>query len=216
MVTLEFKHLKWMQETLARLQHDVTFLYFLEETRCRHCQQEKDLLAELCGLASKLHLETYNLVIDRELAERHGVDKVPGTVLIGRKDYGVRYFGVPSELEFRPFLEDVVMVSEGRSELSDRSKSRIATIEKPTHIEVLTTPACPFSGQAIRLAHQLAVENDRITGDMVDAREFPDLVKRYSILGAPTTVINHQYQFYGALNEEEFVEHVLRAVSAGH
>ena len=212
MVTLKLRDLKWIQEALARLKDDVTFLYFLEETSCRHCQREKDLLTELCKLASKLHLEVYNFVIDHQLADRHGMDKVPGTVLVGRRDYGVRYFGVPSDLQFRVFLEDVVMVSEGESGLSATTKHRLAAANTPVHIEVFATPACPFSSAAIRLAHQLAVESDWITGDMVDAVEFPDLVKRYGVLGAPAVVINQAFQFYGALPEQEFVEHVLKGI----
>lgn len=212
---MKLTDLKWIQETLATLKHDVTFLYFLEETSCRHCQREKDLLMELSELASKLHLEVYNFVIDHELAGRHGIDKVPGTVLVGRKDYGVRYFGVPSDLEFRTFLEDVVMVSQGESGLPAAVKHQLATVSAPIHIEVFATRACPFSSAAIRLAHQLAVESEWVTGDMVDAVEFPDLVERYGVLGAPTVVINQAYQFYGALPEQEFVEHVLKGISQG-
>jgi glutaredoxin-like protein len=213
MRNLKLTDLKWIQETLAALKDGVTFLYFFEETNCRHCQQEKDLLTDLSDLASKLHLEAYNFVIERETVEQYGVDKVPATVLRGREDYGVRYFGVPSDLEFRPFLEDVVTVSVGESGLSPDSKRRIAAVDSPVHIEVLTTPACPFSGPAIRLAHQLAVESDWITGDMVDALEFPGLAKRYAVLGAPTVVVNHQYQFYGAPTQDEFIEHVLKGIA---
>jgi glutaredoxin-like protein len=209
---LNLADLRWVQRTLAEVEHDVTFLYFLEETRCRHCQREKNLLSDLSQLTSKLSLEVHNFVIDRELADRHGVDKVPGTVLLGAKDYGVRYFGVPSELEFRTFLQDVVTVSRGDSGLSEPARSSLATVDAPVHIEVFATPRCPFSGAAIRLAHQLAVESDWITGDMVDAVEFPGLAKRYAILGAPTIVVNQQYHFYGALAEPEFVEQVLTGI----
>jgi glutaredoxin-like protein len=209
---LRLSDMRWIQDTLAKLEHDVTFLYFLEETCCRHCQREKDLLTDLATMASKLHLETYNLIIDREIADQHGVDKVPGTVLVGREDYGVRFFGVPSELEFRPFLEDVVMVSTGESGLPDSIRHEVERIDRPSHIEVITTPACPFSGAVIRLVHQLAVHSRWVSGDMVDAAEFPELVEEYSVLGAPTVVVNGAYQFYGALPETEFVEHILKGL----
>lgn len=212
MLSLTLKHLKEIEETLARLRTDVTFVYFTEETNCRHCRQEKDFLTELADMASKLHLETYNFRIDREVAERYGVDKVPGTVLVSERDYGIRYYGMPSGFEFRPFLEDVVMASEGESGLSPGTKGALGVVKAPVHIEVLTQSACSFSAPAMRLAHQLAVENNQITGDVVDVADFPDLVRKYRILAAPTVVVNETYHFYGALDEEGFVEHVLKAI----
>ena len=58
---------------------------------------------------------------------------------------------------------------------------------------------------------RLAIESDHITGDVVDVAGFPDMVRRYNVLAAPTVVVNATYHFYGALDEEGFVEHVLKA-----
>ena len=212
MLSLRPRHLKDIEQTLARLASDVTLVYFTQETNCRHCRQEKNLLMELADLASKLHLEVYNFAIDRQIAERYGVDRVPGTALVGQRDYGVRYYGLPSGFEFQPFMEDVVRVSEGESGLSPEAKRALGALTAPVRIEVLTHPACPFSGPAMRLAHQLAIESDHITGDVVDVTDFPQLVEKYSILAAPTVVVNETYHFYGALDEEGFVEHVLKAI----
>lgn len=209
MLSLRPRHLKVIEETLARLAQDVTLVYFTQETNCRHCRQEKDLLVELADLASKLHLEVYNFAIDRHIAERYGVDKVPGTVLVGARDYGVRYYGLPSGFEFPPFLEDVVSVSEGTSGLAPGVKSQLAALRAPVHIEVLTQAACPFAAPAMRLAHQLAIESDHITGDVIDVADFPDLVRRYHVLAAPTIVVNETHHFYGALEEADFVDEVL-------
>jgi len=210
MISLTPRDLKWIQQTLGRLKDDVTFVYFTEETSCRHCQQEKDLLLGLSDLATKLHLEVHDFAIDGETADRYGVDKVPGTVLVGKKDYGVRYYGMPSGFEFQAFMEDVLRVSEGESRLSHVTKEKLGALSMPVHIEVVTTAACPFSMTAVRIAHQLAVESDWITADVVDAVDFPDLVQQYDVLGAPTVVINETHQLYGGLQEEEFVEEVLK------
>ncbi|MFW6107348.1 MAG: protein disulfide oxidoreductase [bacterium] len=210
MLSLSPGHLKEVEEILARLRHDVAFVYFTEETHCRHCRQEKALLADLASLAAKLHLETHNFTTDQELADQYGVDKVPGMVLVGQEDYGVRYYGMPSGFEFRPFMEDVVRVSRGESGLSARSKSALGALAAPVRIEVLTQPACPFSSPAIRLAHQLAIESRWITGDVVDLTDFPGLVEKYNILAAPTVVVNEGHRFCGAGGQEEFVAEVVK------
>lgn len=212
MLSLRPRNLRDVERILARLASDVTLVYFTQETSCRHCRQERTLLMEVADLASRLHLEVYNFAIDRPIAERYGVDKVPGTVLVGEKDYGVRYYGLPSGFEFQPFMEDVVRVSEGESGLTPETKSALRAATAPVRIEVLTQPACAFSASAIRVAHQLAIESDHITGDVVDVTDFPQLVEKYTILAAPTVVVNESYHFYGALDEEGFVEHVLKAI----
>jgi hypothetical protein len=66
----------------------------------------------------------------------------------------------------------------------------------------------------VRLAQQMAVENQLITGDMVEATEFPHLVQKYHVMGVPRTVVNETVSFEGAVSEAEFLSQVLKAVEA--
>lgn len=201
--------LKWLEETLAKLQEDVTIVYFTEEATCRHCRRERELLAELADLSHKLHLEVYNFIADRTEADQYGIDKVPGFAIVGKEDYGVRYYGMPSDFEFRMLLEDIVRLSSGESGLSAESKSRIRRLDVPLHLEVLTTPACPASAGALWIAHQMAMESNLITTDLLNVEDFPDVAERYKAMSAPTVVVNQRYCFYGALEESQFVEQAL-------
>ena len=63
----------------------------------------------------------------------------------------------------------------------------------------------------MRLAHQMAVESDLVTGDMVEASEFPHLVNKYSVMGVPKTVINETYTAEGSRPEADFLDLVLKA-----
>jgi len=63
----------------------------------------------------------------------------------------------------------------------------------------------------VRLAHQMAMENDRISADMVEVNEFPFLAQKYNIFGVPKTVVNESVQFEGAVPEAIFLEKVLQA-----
>jgi hypothetical protein len=51
------------------------------------------------------------------------------------------------------------------------------------------------------LAHQLAVESDLITSDMVEVSEFPHLAVKYQVMGVPRTVINETIHVEGAVPE---------------
>jgi predicted DsbA family dithiol-disulfide isomerase len=64
------------------------------------------------------------------------------------------------------------------------------------------------------LAHKLALESDAIRGDMVEAIEFPQLAAKYGVMGVPKTVINEDIEFDGALPEEQFVSHLMSALSS--
>jgi predicted DsbA family dithiol-disulfide isomerase len=63
----------------------------------------------------------------------------------------------------------------------------------------------------VRLAHQFAIENENVRGDMVEVTEFPYLVERYDVQGVPRTVINESSAIEGALPEAVFIERVLAA-----
>ncbi len=63
------------------------------------------------------------------------------------------------------------------------------------------------------LAHQLAIESDWITADMIEATEFPDLVRRYAVSGVPKTVINETLWIDGAVPKTEFIGRVLEGAA---
>ena len=62
------------------------------------------------------------------------------------------------------------------------------------------------------MAHQLAVESEHVTADVIEAQEFPDLSRRYGVRGVPKIVINDHTEFVGALPEAQYVAHVREAV----
>ena len=63
----------------------------------------------------------------------------------------------------------------------------------------------------MKLAHEIALENENVIADMVEVTEFPDLARRYAVRGVPKTVVNDRVEIMGALPENEFVQQVLKA-----
>lgn len=132
--------------------------------------------------------------------------------IIGEKDYGVKFYGIPSGYEFTTLIQDILEVSKGETGLSEESKKEIAKIDKPLHIQVFVTPTCPYCPSAVHLAHQAAIENENIKADMIEAIEFPQLSQKYNVSGVPKTVINGKYEFVGAMPEEAFVQELKAAL----
>ncbi len=169
----------------------------------------------MAGMSPKIEAEIHDFVKDEKLARSYGVKKIPAIVMLGEKDYGVRFYGIPSGYEFASFQEDLIDVSRGKTDLSDDVKKKLAGVKKPVHIQVLVTPTCPYCSMAVRTAHKLAIENEHIKADMVEMVEFPHIAQRYMAMSVPKIVINDVVDFVGAQPPEHFVEEILRALRSG-
>jgi predicted DsbA family dithiol-disulfide isomerase len=63
------------------------------------------------------------------------------------------------------------------------------------------------------------MESPRVRADVIEVQESPRLSKAYAVRGVPKTVINDSVEFVGAVPEEAFLAHVLRAIGeedSGH
>lgn len=61
------------------------------------------------------------------------------------------------------------------------------------------------------MAHKMAIVSDRVTADVIEATEFPDLSNQFRVTGVPKIVINDTYELIGAQREAKFVQEVARA-----
>jgi glutaredoxin-like protein len=129
---------------------------------------------------------------------------------LGAKDYGIRYYGIPSGYEFTSLIEDVVAVSTGDTGLSDETLEALTAITEPVHIQVFVTPTCPYCPGAVRMAHSMAMASDKIRADMVESIEFPYLANKYDVSGVPRTIINETVSLEGLGPEQLMVAKVLQ------
>jgi glutaredoxin-like protein len=199
------------------LQNPVKLVMFTQELECQYCRETRMIAEEVAELSDMISLEVYNFVTDKEVAEQYDIDKIPAiAVLRGGdepKDYGIRFYGIPSGYEFSSLIEDVMMVSQGESGLSEKTKAQVAELTQPVHFQVFVTPTCPYCPRAVRLAHQLALESELIKGDMVEAIEFPHLSMKYQVQGVPRTVINETVHIEGAVPEPMLMARFKEAMS---
>ncbi len=179
---------------------------------CLFCKEAKELATEVSSLSDKIELTVYDFVADKEKAEEFGIDKIPATVILGKKDYGIRFFGIPSGYEYTSLIEAILDVSKEKTGLSPKTKEAIKDINQDIHIQVFVTPTCPYCTTAVRLGHQFAIESSRIKADMVETTEFPHLAQKHHVFGVPKTVINDKISIEGAVPEETFLEHVLKTL----
>lgn len=206
------EHKEHIKSQLAEnLINPVRLIMFTQELECQYCVQTKQLVYELAALNDKIQAEVHDFVADAELAKQYGVDKVPAIVLLGAKDYGIRFYGLPYGYEFQTLMSGLTIVSQGKTALSEETKAKIKSITTPVHIQVFVTLTCPHCPAAASMAHMFALENDLIRADAIDANEFPQLAIKYAIMGVPKIVVNEKVEFVGAVPENMFLEQVLLA-----
>ena len=104
------------------------------------CRENEQLVREVADLSDKLSVETLNLAIDRERAEAYGVDQVPAIVIEGARDYGIRFYGVPSGYEFGNLIDSIIVASTGEPDLSDDTKASLSALAADVDIKVFSTP----------------------------------------------------------------------------
>ena len=192
-----------------KLVDPVKMVMFTQELECQFCSDTRQLVQDLATLNDKLTAEIHDFVADAAKAKEYGVDKIPAIAIIGKKDYGVRIYGIPYGYELQTLIEAIINVSRGTTDLSDKTKSILKEVKSPVHIQVFVTLTCPHCPVAAAVAHKLAIESDLVKADVIETSEFPDLAVKYNVIGVPKIVINEKIEFVGAFNEDLFAEHVL-------
>jgi glutaredoxin-like protein len=192
-----------------KLVDPVKIMVFTQEFECRYCSDTRKLAEELATLNSKITAEVHDFVADAAKAKEYGIDKIPALAIIGKKDYGVRIYGIPYGYELQTLIEAVINVSKGKTDLSDKTKQILTEVKLPVHIQVFVTLTCPHCPAAAAVAHKLAIESDLVKADVIESGEFPNLAMKYNVIGVPKVVINETVEFMGAFNEDLFAENVL-------
>jgi glutaredoxin-like protein len=192
-----------------RMVDPVKIVMFTQEVECRFCSDTRQLVQELATLNDKVTVEVFDFVANGDKAKEFKIEKIPALAIIGKKDYGVRIYGIPYGYELQTLIGAVINVSKGTTDLSEKTKAILADVKLPVHIQVFVTLTCPHCPAAASIAHKLAVESDMISADVIDAGEFPTLAQKYSVIGVPKIIINEKIDFVGAFNEDLFAEHVV-------
>jgi alkyl hydroperoxide reductase subunit AhpF len=124
-----------------RIQGPVKLVVFSQELVAGElCRQNEQLVREVAALDDRISVEVLNPVIDRERAQAYGVDQVPAIVVEGARDYGIRFFGIPSGYEFSNLIDSIIVASSGAPGLSPDTLASLAGLTGDVHIKVFSTP----------------------------------------------------------------------------
>ena len=201
-----------IKKQFEKLTGDVELIVFTQENECLFCKDTRELILDLGTLSPKIKTKVYDFVKNGDEDMKYNIKRIPAIVIVGNKDYGIRYYGMPAGYEFPVIVDDIIDVSRGATSLPDSVKKRLSEIKKPVHLQIFVSPTCPFCPRAARMAHQLAIESEFIRSDVIEMIEFPYLVQKYNVMSVPHIVINEDTAFVGAQQIEFFIEQINMAL----
>ena len=194
-----------VSKIVAELSLPVRLLFFEQSIGCESCAAARQLLDQIAELSQNITLEKLNLVLDKDKAAQHGIDRVPAIVISAPGTDRIRFYGAPVGSELMSFAEAIRMTGTGETGLSERSRERLKAVSKAVDVKVFFTPTCVYCPQMITLANGMAVESPLVRTTAIDATQYPDLVRRYHVNGVPKTVINDSVGIVGVASEDDLI-----------
>jgi thioredoxin reductase (NADPH) len=193
-----------LRQTFEQLPNEIPLYLFVERGQEDvFVQAARQIVRAFRELTPKITLKEFDL--NHELAVKWGVESSP-TLIIDPDHYKIRWVGAPMGEEGRSFLEAMIMIGSGRSNLSDQSLEVVKQIEDPRHIKIFVSPTCPYCPQQVVNGLKSAIERpDLISVEIIDIQNRPDLAEKYNAQSVPQAFANEVLIGQGAQQEEVFM-----------
>ena len=197
-------YLRQLKATFEQLPNDINlYLFTAKGHEDAFTNANHQVIRAFRELSTKISLREYDL--DHELARKWNVTSSP-TLLIAPDEYSIRWLGAPMGEEARTFLETLILVGLGKSQLSEQSMNVIKKIDSPRNIKVFVSPTCPYCPQQAVNAVKAAIEMpEYVSLDIIDIQCEPELANQYAAQSVPQAFANDVLIGQGAQPEEVFV-----------
>ncbi len=202
---------KALQEEFKEFINDVQVLIVKGPDQNEFTDFTINFISELAELNDKIKVEVISA--DHEIAKKENIDSFPYVFVGYDQGYHMEFMGATLGYEARSVIEDIKMVSTGKSNLSDNAKNKIKELLKPTTLHVFVTPTCPYCPQSVIMSHELAYENKLIKAVCVEATENPEISNQFQVSSVPKQIINLNLnkQSVGVQPEMKLVSEILQA-----
>ena len=202
-----------VKQRFSDLKESVKIIVFSTQDHCLFCNEMLKLVESVADLSEKIKVERCDCEEKSPKAKQYGIERYPALAIVGDKDYGIRFFGVPAGKEFTTFIESIMLVSSREAVLSPQVKDMLAKINKPVNLKVFVTLGCTYCPPMVIRAQKLALSSDYITAEMIEASQFSELSSDYDIFGVPNTIINNgKGSVEGLVTEEKIIQAILELI----
>jgi alkyl hydroperoxide reductase subunit AhpF len=83
-----------LQLAFENLVNSVQLVLFTQKNGCNNCTDQEELLKDVASLSNKLILRSYDIVLNGDEAVNYRIDKIPATIIVDKRNFGIRFFGL--------------------------------------------------------------------------------------------------------------------------
>jgi thioredoxin reductase (NADPH) len=195
--------MRQLRQTFDKLPNDIPIYMFVEKGKDDvFAQTNRQIVRAFRELSSKVTFREHGF--DHELAQKWNIQYSP-TLVIAPERVNIRWLGAPMGEEGRTFLETLIFIGLGKSNLNEQTKGVLEKIDSPRNVKVFVSATCPYCPQQAVNAVRAAVERpDLISLEIIDIQCRPDLADQYSAHSVPQAFANDVLIGMGAQSEEVF------------
>jgi thioredoxin reductase (NADPH) len=195
--------MRQLGQTFEKLPYDIPIYMFIRKGQDDvYAQTNRQIVRAFRELSSKITFREYFL--DHELAQKWNIQHSP-TLLIAPDRVNIRWVGAPLGEEGRTFLETLIFVGMGKSNLNEQTQRVLQKIDSPRNVKVFVSATCPYCPQEAVNAVRAAIERpDLISVEIIDIQCEPELANQYSAHSVPQAFANDILIGQGAQTEEVF------------
>ena len=197
-------YIQQLKSTFEQMPNDMPlYLFVAKGQEDVFAQANRQIIRAFRELSSKITMREYDL--SHELAQKWNVTSSP-TLIIAPDKYSIRWLGAPMGEEARTFLEILILVGLGQSNLSDQSLKVIKKIDSPRNLKIFVSPSCPYCPQQAVNGAKAAIESpDFVSLEIVDIQSRPEMANQYAAQSVPQAFANDVLIGQGAQPEEVFM-----------
>jgi thioredoxin reductase (NADPH) len=195
--------MRQLKQTFEKLPNEIPIYMFVERGRDDiFSQTNRQIVRAFRELTPKITFREHHL--DHELARKWEVDHSP-SLLIAPERVNIRWIGAPLGEEGRIFMETLIFVGLGKSNLNDQTLKVLKKIDTPRRVKVFVSATCPYCPQQAVNAIRSAIERpDMVSVEIIDIQSAPNLADQYAAHSVPQTFANDILIGQGAQSEEVF------------
>lgn len=197
----------------SRLTNAVKLVYINKRGECQYCKTISQLYKEISGITDKISLEElYIEDLPKDFIEEYNIIEAPVVIIKGRNKGLIKFYGIPSGMEFPSFIESIVKISNGEVDLPDEVISKVKSIDMKVNIKIFVTPSCPYCPKMVSTGFMFSILNENIEVEAFESIEFPDIAEKYDVHAVPKIVINDKVSWEGMVPPDYFLENILQAL----
>ena len=119
------------------------------------------------------------------------------------------YHAIPRGPELAPFLDILLRLGTEGPPSSEKGRSGLENLKTPSFLKLFIAPECPFCPRMVADLASLALENDRVTLNVIDGILFPEMAEPHGVRSAPTLLLDDRLRWTGRTSLDEILDVML-------